>query len=303
MTLFPLSVGKISDNGETVFYLPQLSFLCADTSNPQNFPYIMGHSFNGDFVPTGDYTVIETVDSLLNLENGLTGCYVLRNDIDVSNMECASISSMQESFEGKFDDRGHTVRNIVIDGGGNQGLFGVVGQDAYIGNLDVQGEVQGGINIGGIVELLESGATIENCHSDVSVHGTENVGGIAGNISSGAQLHCCANYGSVNGSKNIGGLVGFLASNVDTGYNTGSVFDDGLHIGGLIGELSADGASLQTSYNMAQVMESGVCMDGIVGSVGEGLQVIDCYNAGFVKKADFVQLSDDDQIATGGCCR
>lgn len=296
----PCQSEKISDNGETAFYLPQLSFLCADASNPQDFPYIVGHSFNGDFVPTGDYTVIETADQLLNLDNDLTGCYVLGNDIDASNMECTSIGSMQEPFEGKFDGQGHTVSNIVIDGGDNQGLFGVVGQDAYIGNLDVQGEVQGGTNVGGIVGLLESGATIENCHSYVSVHGTENVGGIAGNISSEAQLDCCANHGSVNGSKNVGGLVGLLAGSVDASYNTGSVSGNGLHIGGLIGELSAGGAFLHTSYNMAQVIGNGACMGGIVGSVGEGSQVIDCYNAGLVKKEDFVQLSDDDQIATGG---
>lgn len=296
----PCQSEEVGDNGETAFYLPQLDFLCADASNPQSFPYIVGRFFNGDFVQTGDYTVVETADQLLNLENDLTGCYVLGNDIDASNIECTSIGSMQEPFEGKFDGQGHTVSNIFIDGGDNQGLFGVVGQDAYIGNLDVQGEVHGRTNVGGIVGLLESGATVENCHSDVSVYGTENVGGIAGNISSGAQLNCSANHGSVNGSKNVGGLVGLLSGSVDTSYNTGSVSGNGSHIGGLIGEMSADGASLQTSYNMEQVMGSGVCMGGIVGSVGEGSQVIDCYNAGLVKRADFVQLSDGDRMATGG---
>ena len=110
--------------------------------------------------------------------------YVLKNDIDASglvNGTYNTIGSGDKSFRGTFDGNGHTIVGLQANGG----IFGKLGSDAVVKNINIASSV----------------FTSENTRDSVGAVAAENNGGKISGISG---------YGNtVKGSGGyIGGLVG-----------------------------------------------------------------------------------------------
>lgn len=110
--------------------------------------------------------------------------YVLKNDIDASglvNGTYNTIGSGDKSFRGTFDGNGHTIVGLQANGG----IFGKLGSDAVVKNINIASSV----------------FTSENTRDSVGAVAAENYGGKISGISG---------YGNtVKGSGGyIGGLVG-----------------------------------------------------------------------------------------------
>ncbi len=205
--------------------------------------------------------------------------YRLTRDIDMS-----AITGMlpiggnsSNAFTGSFDGQGHTISGIHLEPaadatGDYYGLFGRVA-NATISNLTIEGTVtSGGMYVGGLVGLVASGATIENCvnRCDVTCTKTNNVygtgygvGGIVGHAGGGTGgtlkgtliITDCVNEGDILSGKSVGGIVG--RSDITEGTvtitgckNTGNVtadLSDGsgyADVGGIIGfDMSVDDAT------------------------------------------------------------
>lgn len=84
------------------------------------------------------------------------------------------------AFRGIFDGQGHTIKGLMVNSEeANQGLFGVVHDNALICNLRLEGEVNGGRATGAVAGLL-SRSEISSVISNVNVRGTSQTGGMVG---------------------------------------------------------------------------------------------------------------------------
>jgi len=84
------------------------------------------------------------------------------------------------AFRGIFDGQGHTIKGLKVNSEeSNQGLFGVVHDNALICNLRLEGEVTGGRATGAVAGLL-SRSEISSVISNVNVQGTSQTGGMVG---------------------------------------------------------------------------------------------------------------------------
>ena len=113
--------------------------------------------------------------------------------LDLNNEEWTPIgNSTSNSFQGTFDGNGSHISNLNVNvGTNNVGLFGHV-KAGTVRNLRVSGTVKSsGIQVGGIVGVLNSNSTAKNCIFSGEVSGKDYVGGIAGN-SNGTAEYCLA---------------------------------------------------------------------------------------------------------------
>lgn len=200
--------------------------------------------------------------------------YRLTKDIDMSEItDMIPIGANSgNAFTGTFDGNGHSVRNLNLvpaeDATGNYwGLFGRIATPAVIKNLTVEGTVtSGGAYVGGIVGLVASGATIENCvnRCAVTYTGAETAYGVGGVVGHAGGTHKantvtagstqtgtlvitnCRNEGDVLGSKCVGGILGrsditsgsvTVSGCVNTGDITATIGDTGGYadVGGIAG--------------------------------------------------------------------
>lgn len=213
-----------------------------------------------------------------------TAYYELTSDIDFKGQSAVPVSFVAGSlvyFEGEFDGKGHTIRNVKTTASGESfGLFG--GNDGTIRNLSVEGlslstafktaggivgtnrgvidgvtfrgdivgsgkaAVLGGIagqNQGVIINCGNRGGKIEAVELDSGVKG-ENIGGIAGQISKGSD-------GKGNYIINCYSWIDRVASNNN-------------NIGGIVGIVSDDSFVINCYSTLADVSQN----DSFSSSVG-----------------------------------
>lgn len=166
--------------------------------------------------------------------------YALTIDIDLDSREWTPIGTTQDnSFQGSFDGRGHTIKNVVITTKYSYvGLFGCArvtdlstSGPWYIKNLVVSGSIDvrsSCMYIGGIVGYAFN-HTISYCANEVNVQGyaSEGIGGICG----GARIiEYVRNDGSVtalSGAGDLGGISGTLGNantrSIRYAFNTGAI--------------------------------------------------------------------------------
>lgn len=171
----------------------------------------------------------------------LDGKYILTADINCGTSNWKPIGSPYR-FQGVFDGGGHTITYYMIDVviHRSQGLFGYVGEEGVVRNLNVEGTVTGAIqsNYGGVAG--ENDGRISNCYSSVNVNSTyggeQLAGGIAGR-NLGFVTYCSAS-GDVGEGIDVGGIVGMNADGriyncTFTGHITSTATN---RIGMIIGE-------------------------------------------------------------------
>ena len=190
-------------------------------------------------------------------------------------------------FRGTFNGNGKQITGLVVSGSANyMGLFGYIGVNGRVENLNVSGTVSGGQYVGGIAGYI-NGGTVTSCSFTGSVSGTSNIGGIAG-YSSGSVTNSSNTGGTVEGSSsNVGGVVGDNIGTVARCYNANAVYGSN-NVGGVVGQLSglssSSPASVTNCYNTGNVSgtSSGATAGGVAGQQGSYATVSYCYNTGNV---------------------
>lgn len=270
---------------------------------------------------------ITTAKQLQDINNDLSGCYVLTADIDLAQVDFAPIGGDAEtgSFSGVFDGNGHTISNLNVFAGKYAGLFGC--NEGIIKNVVLKDvDVYGSRYVGGVVAENTSCGTVSACtvqsgnvRSDGSVSGIY-IGGICG-INNGCFQGEFMNGTDVTAQSNstnirIGGIIGKneLSENLTiSAINTGNIYssvqnkDLSSYAGGLIGVETSSGSytlTIMNSRNIGDVSSSTSARHteagGLVGWCGSNIAVTNSYNSGDISSSSNLSSSYASNSYAGG---
>ena len=274
-----------------------LQSLCAGIYAQQNFS-------GGTGTESDPYLVSKLAD-LQQISGGgnYSGVFfALSGDLDLQGAELEAIGNHFNPFGGTFDGKGFQLSNFKVvgnDGDYGVGLFGSVGEDAVVKNLNISGctvDGNGNINYMGVLAGSNKGC-IENCAVDGNVSGYRYIGGVVGNNT--GTIKDCTFLGSVDGQWFVGGIAGYMdyPGSIALSDNKGQITAV-KHVGGIVG--SANGSTLGTTsvslcYNTGIVTMTGgddgsyetmAAAGGIVGY--SYLAVVEqCFNKGVVQSDNF----------------
>ena len=176
-----------------------------------------------------DYTVINSVAALQNINNSLAGTFALGSDLNLTGVTWTPI----RTFTGKLTGLGHNLSNLTST---SNGLFNELG---------VGGEIR---------DLILDNATITSVNN--------HVGGLVGQAYGLSSIkNITVLNSSISGATCTGGLVGLNQGNISTSYSTGNV-QGNIAVGGLVGE--GDAGSIQNSYSASNVRGTNL-IGGLVG--------------------------------------
>jgi hypothetical protein len=176
---------------------------------------------------------MKTMSQLVSEGNSFAGQYLaMANDIDMSSVSSSNYVAVGESsapFEGTFDGKGYTLKNLTVNGGAFActGVFGYIGTKGTVKNLNINtlkayssGECLGGVT-------AYNYGTIENCHVTNSVldNDGECGGGIAG-ISCGP-IKNCSFQGNLTATGSGAGIAGQASCSIEDCYVKGIIKTDG----------------------------------------------------------------------------
>lgn len=269
---------------------------------------------------------ITTAKQLQDINNDLSGCYILASDIDLAQVDFAPIGGDAEtgSFSGVFDGNGHTISNLNVFAGKYAGLFGC--NEGVIKNVVLKDvNVYGSRYVGGVVAENTSYGTVSACtvqsgnvRSDGSVSEI-NIGGICG-INNGCFQSEFMNGAAVTAQSNstniyIGGIIGrnqpsenFMISAINTGNIYSSVQKHYLSscAGGLIG-LEADSSytlTIMKSRNIGDVSSStsttSTSAGGLVGYCRSNIAVTNSCNSGDISSSSNLSASHYNPYSYAG---
>ncbi|MHC4648856.1 MAG: hypothetical protein ACYTBJ_25645, partial [Planctomycetota bacterium] len=192
-----------------------------------------------DGSPQNPYRIAtaEDLNDIDNHPNDLDKHFVMVADINLADYACFGPKfNMVSYITGIFDGNGHTICGYT----GRGGIFGgIAGPNAVVRDLTlvspriyapygyligsavdylnrgsvlsckvIDGVVEGGDAVGGLVGKSEHGGLISNCHTTAFVMGLADIGGLVGENAGGSQITGCSTAGSVSGLECTGGLVG-----------------------------------------------------------------------------------------------
>lgn len=187
-----------------------------------------------------DPYLISNADQLFEVRNDLSASYTLVSDIDLEAWTAEESPTYGWSpiggdtpFTGVFDGNNKSIKGLYVnrENTDNQGLFGVVGQNATIKNVClVYPRVTGKDNVGaliGMFRVIDTNAAVTN-NSVIggSLMGNDYVGGLIGHATGeaspnreygytkkvyvGISLEGNFSSASVKGSRSVGGLFGVV---------------------------------------------------------------------------------------------
>ena len=210
----------------------------------------------------------------------------IRTELTKTGENCAGFQPIGTSgdnkgyrFEGEFDGRNNSIKNIYINTTQNAGVFGGV-WEATIRNLTIYGSITSSEkNAGGIAGA--GLAYIYNCHNNANIKGKGFAGGIGGRVWNTVAIALiveCSNIGSVYSSGCAAGIVGDSSGKVINCYNSGKVNGNN-YAGGIIGE-SQQKVTIINCYNSGEVTSKSGRGAGITAFVYAETTVNNCYNMG-----------------------
>lgn len=276
---------KAAETNNTEITWTDWSLLCAAASSyagrlentkltaytPISYPVLSETSFEGDGTEANPY-LIKNRDHLILLAdqvnnnttetNGMSysnpiyslyqGKYfALANDIDLNNYRLDPIGgSTLVRFGGNFDGRGHTLKNVYVEGGSKYqaGIFGVCDTTSVIKNLNVENlNVNSDYYYAGGVYAVNCGTT-ENIHVvNPTITSARSMGAAIGGIALGSVKNCSVLNGTVLAPSWVGGAFG----ETHGGISDVSVFGTKVYMngggspaGGVVSNLIGDGTRL-----------------------------------------------------------
>ena len=197
------------------------------------------------------YTWIHNLDELQTMDKNKSGWYALRNSIDANATAGGDYmggagfdpigSKMNNHFTGRFDGLGYSIFGLTINRASEDyvGLFGAIGDGAYVRNFTLNSsEIKGGANTGAVVGHADGGK-IENVTNTGNVTGGDGTGGIVGKAENNVAMSGLINIGKVTGGVGTGGVVGSMSGGTLGGdtYNLGSVTGTS-SVGGIAGSVT-----------------------------------------------------------------
>ena len=167
---------------------------------------------------------------------------------------------LTKMFFGQYDGNGHNILNLNVDGNYHYcGLFGAI-RGAYSDSTGTPGVICNLVVYGTVIQKSETNG--------------DTAGGIVGVMQYGATLNECAFIGDVNG-KNAGGVCGYLYSGGDilNCYHNGSVTAESERIcGGVVGRIrfsqynyDGESASVRNCYHVNGTVSCDNYSGGITG--------------------------------------
>jgi hypothetical protein len=195
-------------------------------------------------------------------------------------------------FDGVFDGRGNNIYNI----GSNRGLFGTVGHNGVVANLNVHLNIDTDkdTNVGGIASVIYGTVRDVRIHGSIIAQSASNVGGIAG-IVEGATVYNVANHAVVEGNGNVGGIAGNARDSIVAFvYNQARL--TGSNTGGILG--LCDNSTVLGSYNTGDLyaMHEVDKVGGIVGSAIGKSVIVGNYNLGHILSNKSVKYTEGNGI-------
>ena len=258
-----------------------------------------------------EYMLVRNASELQNMQNNLTGNYMLANDIDFNDdsnftngfkpigyKDNTTTLGVRHSFSGKFDGVNYEIKNLKItddslsnttlslDVKEHVGLFG-----DNTGTIENVGVVDTDINVtkkvvGGIVGY-NNGGTVRNVYHTGSVKSDhEQVGGIAG--ANTGVIEKAYNTGSVDGNVNIGGIVGLNNNGkISEAYNASNVGGNSTpynNRGGIVGYTTGTSSGVYGVYNTYNEgsITGNSHVGGIVGRIDAYAKIESSYNTGAI---------------------
>ena len=159
-------------------------------------------------IPDG-YIAINSVEDLQDINNNLSGNYILMADIDLSGINWEPIGDdYSDGFSGTLNGNGHVIKNLTVNTSGYAGLFDHL-VEASISNLGIENaNVTSTTSVAGILAASDygfQGKTFSNCYVTGNVCGKEGAGGFFGYVDhgqEGAMINCYvdANVSTTNGT-------------------------------------------------------------------------------------------------------
>ena len=225
----------------------------------------------------------DSTGGVIGLNYGLVdNCYSINSTITGASYVGAVVGNNYGPVENCYNI------NSTVTGTGTRDAGGVVGwsREPVRGCYNT-GTVSATLNAGGIVGYVRYGGVVENCYNEgnVSTTGTNNAGGIVGRLGDvgGSKVINCYNTGSIYSNQHhSGGIVGYndhANTVIENCYNTGAVSGRNNSMGGISGR---NDGSVSNCYNTGTVTggtaETAVEAAGIVGS--NFSTVLNCFNIG-----------------------
>jgi len=257
-----------------------------------------------------DYTIITDIAALqainVDVEASATGNYVLGADIDAADTlnwnDGAGFMPLGGDrpgilavFDGRFDGLGHEVSDLWINRPDTSyvGLFGVIGNDALVQNLGLNGGMVAGGNQTGALAGMVQDSDLLNISSSVRVRGDNVVGGLVGVLDdtgdTPALMRETRSSGDVTATFTVGGLVGVNQGGViedsrASGYVTATREGEESFAGGLVGVnvIGEDGQHGLVEYSHATGNVTGDSLLGGLVGYNAGGEINDSYASGDV---------------------
>ena len=149
---------------------------------------------------------ISTATDLQYISNKLSAYYILDVDIDCSGIEIEMIG-IGSNFTGVFDGKGHTIKNLEIQGNGNQAFFDTV-KNAIIKNVTFESSIiisnAGRNKYAAVLAVSSINSTIQNINVNNAQLSSDKGGGGLFNTFKVTFVHeTIANNCNFNGTHNV----------------------------------------------------------------------------------------------------
>ena len=251
--------------------------------------------------PTGSGTkddpfYVSDVETLKKVGTGVDGWdmeegtyYQQTADIYLSSEPNWDPIGKGNDFNASFNGKGLKISDLTINNSGvdagAQGLFGSVGPDGEIENVNLVSVKIFGYNNNGSVAGNNFGS-ITNCSStgDGYITGNEHLGGIAG--ANYGYVTKCYSTCIVEGADCVGGIAGqndTLSGRgiVENCYSTGDITGTGNYTGGIVGYNSGSSGNAYVKYCYSTgFVEGNTCVGGVVGKNSSSCRVEKCVALG-----------------------
>ena len=189
-------------------------------------------------------TEISTEEQLKAIANDLSGTYVLKNDITLSDAEWTPIGTKDNPFKGTLDGKGFTIKGLTVGNGANndKAFFGFT-NGATVKNIGFTSAVVKGHEQAAIVVAQATSSTLSNIYVSGVVTGRDHVGTIAGDARDNTTITNCVSTAAALSTEHQGGGIAGWTNNSTFSYNIayGAVTAPSNGAGGITGMVDDKG--------------------------------------------------------------
>ena len=199
-------------------------------------------------------TEISTEEQLKAIANDLSGTYVLKNDITLSDAEWTPIGTSSDPFKGTLDGKGFTIKGLTVGNGANddKAFFGFT-NGATVKNIGFTSAVVKGHNQAAIVVAKATSSTLSNIYVSGVVTGRDHVGTIAGDARDNTTITNCVSTAAALSTEHQGGGIAGWTNNSTFSYNIayGAVTAPNNGAGGITGMVDDNGSNTVYTSNLS----------------------------------------------------